>query len=161
MNQGEGYITSEISQKEGGGLLGSERSWEFTSSDGESFSPERQSRLILCSQLLFDHRPFPNKPSPHWSPTSRPILYKFIVMGSLGLDPILHQSQSENLDPTVTLIIFLLHQFISFLVIKFAIASTFFIHKFFWDNTKATTNFNTIGLQIDVPINVIDGTSTT
>ena len=32
---------------------------------------------------------------------------------------------------------------------------------FFWDYTKATTNFKTIGLQIDVPIIVIDGTSKT
>jgi len=60
----------------------------------------------------------------------------------------------------VTLITFLSHQFISFFVIKFVIALTFFIHNFFWDNTNATTNFNTIGLQIDMPINVIDGTST-
>ena len=41
MNEGGGYIISEISQvkKERGGakLLGSERSWEFTSSDEESF----------------------------------------------------------------------------------------------------------------------------
>ena len=42
MNERGGYITSEISQvkKEGGGggnLLGSEKSWEFTSSDDESF----------------------------------------------------------------------------------------------------------------------------
>ena len=42
MNQGEGYITSEISQKKGGGqrrFLGSEKSWEFISSDEESFLP--------------------------------------------------------------------------------------------------------------------------
>ena len=41
MNEGGGYIISEISlvKKERGGakLLGSERSWEFTSSDKESF----------------------------------------------------------------------------------------------------------------------------
>ena len=41
INQGEGYIyiyiTSEISQKRR--LLGSERSWEFTFSDEESFLP--------------------------------------------------------------------------------------------------------------------------
>ena len=57
MNEGEGYITAEISQKrkkkkkkkkrkrnkrekeEGERLLGDERSWEFTSSDEESFLP--------------------------------------------------------------------------------------------------------------------------
>ena len=40
MNEGGGYIISKISQvREGmGGLLGSEGSWEFTSSDEESFS---------------------------------------------------------------------------------------------------------------------------
>ena len=40
MNQREGYITLEIFQKKGGGrrkFLGSERSWEFISSDEESF----------------------------------------------------------------------------------------------------------------------------
>ena len=48
MNEGEGYITAEISQKikkkeererRGERLLGDERSWEFTSSDEESFLP--------------------------------------------------------------------------------------------------------------------------
>ena len=47
MNEKRGYITTEISQKEGGGeegekggrLLGDERSWEFTFSDEESFLP--------------------------------------------------------------------------------------------------------------------------
>ena len=51
MNEGEGYITVEISQKkkkkkrnkrekeEGERLLGDERSWEFTSLDEESFLP--------------------------------------------------------------------------------------------------------------------------
>ena len=48
MNEGEGYITTEISQKRkkkeererrGERLLGDERSWEFTSSDEESFLP--------------------------------------------------------------------------------------------------------------------------
>ena len=47
MNGGEGYITAEISQtmrgeeekEEGERLLGGERSWEFTSSDEESFLP--------------------------------------------------------------------------------------------------------------------------
>ena len=54
INEGEGYITIEISQKrkkkkrrkrnkrekeEGERLLGNERSWEFTSSDEESFLP--------------------------------------------------------------------------------------------------------------------------
>ena len=66
-------------------LLGNERSWEFTSSDEESFLPGTQGHMISCSQLLFDHRPFPNKPSPHQSPTFGPTLYKFIVTGPLGL----------------------------------------------------------------------------
>ena len=39
MNPREGYITSEISYK--GGLLGSKKRWEFTSSDEESFPPGR------------------------------------------------------------------------------------------------------------------------
>ena len=82
-------------------LLGSERSWEFTSSDEESFSPGTQGRLILCSQLLFDHRPFTNKPSPHQSPTFGPTLYKFIVTGLLGLDPVRRWAWSENQDPTI------------------------------------------------------------
>ena len=41
MNEREGYITVEISQKEGeekgGRLVGRKRSWEHTSSDEESF----------------------------------------------------------------------------------------------------------------------------
>ena len=53
MNEGEGYITIEISQRKGGRkkrkirrkkkkeerLLGDERSWELTSSDEKSFLP--------------------------------------------------------------------------------------------------------------------------
>ena len=47
MNEGKGYITAEISQtmrgegekEEGERLLGGERSWEFISSDKESFLP--------------------------------------------------------------------------------------------------------------------------
>ena len=102
MNREEGYITSEISQKKKkGGLLGSQKSWEFTSSDEESFSPMVQGRLILCSQLLFDHRLFPNKPSPHQSPTFGPTLYKFIVMGPLGLNPVRCWVRSEHRDPTI------------------------------------------------------------
>ena len=47
MNGGEGYITTEISQRKGKGkkrkeeekLLGDERSWEITSLDEKPFSP--------------------------------------------------------------------------------------------------------------------------
>ena len=101
------YIASEIPQGEGEEekkkerLLGTERSWELTSSNEESFLPGTQGRLILCSQLLFDHRPFPNKPSPHQSPTFEPTLYKFIITGPLGLDPVRHWAQSENHDSTI------------------------------------------------------------
>ena len=104
MNQGEGYITSEISQKEEkrkGKLRGSKRSWEFTSSDEESFPPGAQGRPILCSQLLFDHRLFLNKPSPHQSPNFGSTFYNFIVMGPLGLDLVRRQAQLENRDPTI------------------------------------------------------------
>ena len=104
MNEG-GYITSEISQvkeeKGGGRLLGSEKGWEFTSSDEESFSLGTQGRPILCSQLLFDHHLFQNKPLPHQSPTFGPTLYKFIVMGPLGIDLVRHWVRLENHDPTI------------------------------------------------------------
>ena len=106
MNRGEGYITTEISQRREEGkkprespgerLLGQERSWELTSSGEGSFLPGTQGRLILCSQLIFDHRSFPNKPSPYQSPTFGLTLYKFIVMGLLGLDPVRRQARSKN-----------------------------------------------------------------
>ena len=59
MNEGEGYITTEISRRKGRGkrrkespekrekLLGWERSWEFTSLGEGSFLPRTQGRLIL------------------------------------------------------------------------------------------------------------------
>ena len=87
MNEREGYITTEISQrregrkgekespKKGERLLGRERSWEFPSSSEGSFLPGTLGRLILC---IFHPQ---NKPLPHQSPTFGLILYKFIVMG--------------------------------------------------------------------------------
>ena len=42
-----------------------------------------------------------HKPSPHQSPTFRSTLYKFIVMGPLGLDPVHRWARSENRDPTI------------------------------------------------------------
>ena len=56
--------------------------------------------LVLYSQLLFDHRTFLDKPLSHQSPTSEPTLYKFIVMGLLGLDPVRHWARSEKRDHT-------------------------------------------------------------
>ena len=92
MNQKEGYITWEISQTKG---------WR---------APGKREELgihILGRGVLSpwdvgpSHRLFPNKLSPHHSPTFGPTLYKFIVMGPLGLDPVRHWVQSENRDPTV------------------------------------------------------------
>ena len=99
--RGRIYNIRDLSKEKKGGLLGSQKSWEFTSSDEESFSPMVQGRLILCSQLLFDYRLFPNKPSPHQSPTFGPTLYKFIVMGPLGLNPVRCWVRSEHRDPTI------------------------------------------------------------
>ena len=90
MNGREGYITTEITQsrrgieekeglEKGERLLGCERSWEFPSSGEGSFLPGTLGRPILC---IFHPQ---NKPSPHQSPTFGPILYKFIVLGLLGL----------------------------------------------------------------------------
>ena len=86
MNEREGYITTKITQsrgdreeekgpEKGGRLLGCERSWEFPSSGEGSFLLGTLGRLILS---IFHPR---NKLSPHQSPTSGPILYKFIIMG--------------------------------------------------------------------------------
>ena len=64
-------------------------SWDVGSSDSVFLAP------IWSSCLL------PNQLSPHPSPTFGPTLYKFIVMGSLGLDPVRHWARSENRDSTI------------------------------------------------------------
>ena len=118
MNRGEWYITIEISQRKGGGgekeskrgrkkeegrealgrreelgthILGREvlSPWDVGPSDPMFLAPIRISRL------------FPNQPSPYQSPTFGPTLYKFIVMGLLGLDSIRRWAQSEKQDPTI------------------------------------------------------------
>ena len=89
MNGREEYITIEITpiwgmtkkkrearRKEGGSYV-TERSWGSPSSSEGSLLPGTLGRPILC---VF-HRQ--NKPSPYQSPTFGPILYKFIIMGSV------------------------------------------------------------------------------
>ena len=63
--------------------------WEFISSD-EEFVPSDRKSAQLCV-----HGPYSiisiaciNKPLPHQSPALGPTLYKFIVMGPLGPDPV-------------------------------------------------------------------------
>ena len=84
MNQRKGYIISEICHKGGG--LGSETRREFIFSDEES-SPPRRWAVWFCSSLLLNHPQFLHKSLPHQSPAFGPTLYKFIVLGPLGLDP--------------------------------------------------------------------------
>ena len=63
--------------------------------------PGALGHLILCIKLLLDHPQLQQKPLSHQSSTFEPILYKFIVMGPLGLDPICRWAQSESRDPTI------------------------------------------------------------
>ena len=100
MNQRKENITSEISHKKEAPR--SETRWEFTSSDEESFPPGRWAIwfCVLSSYLIIPN--FPHKPSPHQSSTFGPTLYKFIVMGPLGLDPVRRWARSENRDPTIS-----------------------------------------------------------
>ena len=64
-------------------------------------SPGPLGRLAPCSQILLDHPQLQHKSLPHRSPAFGPILYKFIVMGLLGLDTIRCWAQSENCDLTI------------------------------------------------------------
>ena len=88
MNGRKGYIRTEITHSEGEGgrreglekgerLLGCKGSWEFPSSGEAPFLLGTLGCPILC---IFHPQ---NKPSPLQSPTFGPILYKFIVMGSV------------------------------------------------------------------------------
>ena len=69
--------------------------WDVGPSDSVFLAPIWSSRLL------------PNQPSPHQSPTFGPTLYKFIVMGLLGLDPVCHWARSKNRDPTKTIYIYI------------------------------------------------------
>ena len=87
INGREEYTTTKITQSRGDGqegeggpenekrLLGCEKSWGFPSSSEGSLLPRTLGCPILC---VFHPQ---NEPSPYHSPTFRPILYKFIVMG--------------------------------------------------------------------------------
>ena len=108
MNQGEGYIyiyiyiTSEISQMRGGKC-----SWEARgvgNSHSWTRSPFPWDVGPFDSVFLAPiwSSPVPKQAVTPFSPTFGPILYKFIVISPLGLDPICHWAQSENCDPTVT-----------------------------------------------------------
>ena len=93
MNGREEYITTKITQRRGGGgrtakkkreaqrkegdSCLTERGWGFSSPSEGSLLPGTLGRPILC---VFHPQ---NKSSPYHSPTFGPILYKFIVMGSV------------------------------------------------------------------------------
>ena len=79
---------------------GDKSSWEVRGVGNSHPRTRSPFPLVLYSQLLFDHRTFLDKPLSHQSPTSKPTLYKFIVMGLLGLDPVCHWARSKNHDPT-------------------------------------------------------------
>ena len=108
INGREEYITTEITQskedgqegeggpKNGKRLLGCERSWGFPSSSKGSLLPRMLGRPILC---VFHPQ---NEPSPYQSPTFRPTLYKFIVMGPVRkTQPYNLSCLWENHDPTI------------------------------------------------------------
>ena len=101
MNGGEGYITTEISQRKG-----RKKAKEKEKEEGKE-APERREELgtyilgrevlspwdVGPSNLVFlapirSSRLLPNQPSPHQSSTFRSTFYKFIVTGLLGLDSI-------------------------------------------------------------------------
>ena len=91
MNGREEYITTNITLKKGGGdgqeegrgpkkgerLLGCERRWGFPSLGEGTLLPGTLGHSILC---VFHPQ---NKSSPNQSPTFRPTLYKFIIMGTV------------------------------------------------------------------------------
>ena len=78
-------------------LLVSQTRWEFYPSDREAVQP-----YVLSSYSIIPNRL--NKPLPHQSPALKLTLYKFIVMGPLGLDPIHPWAQSGNRDPTISVV---------------------------------------------------------
>ena len=90
MNRREGYITTEISQRRGGPEKGRgrprERKEALVWPRGDDASPSSGKWSLLLGtlgrsiQCVFHPQ---NKSSLHQSPTFRPILYKFIVIGSV------------------------------------------------------------------------------
>ena len=66
--------------------------WDVGSSDSVFLAPIWSSRLL------------PNKSSPHQSPTFGSTIYKFIVIGPLGLDPVRRWARSEKRDPTIGIV---------------------------------------------------------
>ena len=96
MNGIEEYITREITQKGWGGggtarRKGEAQRWGKGFRDargvGDSSPRARWSPLPgpfgPFDSVRFSFPPLQNEPSPYQSPTSGPILYKFIVMGSV------------------------------------------------------------------------------
>ena len=95
MNGIEEYITREITQKGWGGgtarRKGEAQTWGKGSRDarGVGDSSPRARWSVLpgpfgpSDPVHFSFPPLQNEPSLYQSPTSGPILYKFIVMGSV------------------------------------------------------------------------------
>ena len=94
MNEREEYITREITQKGEGGTARRKREaqrWGRGSRDArgvrDSSPRARWSPLPgpfgPSDPVHFSFPPLQNEPSLYQSPTSGPILYKFIVMGSV------------------------------------------------------------------------------
>ena len=103
MDQRKGYITSEISHKRGGAPRKAPREIDEMGIHilGRGvLSPGRWAVwfCILSSYLII--LIFPHKPLPHQNPTFGPTLYKFIVMGPLGLDSVRRWAWLEHRDPT-------------------------------------------------------------
>ena len=110
MNEKKWYIAAEISQKEGGG--GGRRKRKEAPEEEEELETHLLRRGVFSPwdvgpidyvflAPIWSSRLLSNKPLPHQSPPFGPTLYKFIVIGSLGLDPVCRLAQSENQDPTV------------------------------------------------------------
>ena len=76
--------------------------WEFISSDGEFVSSNHESiQFCVLSSYSIITNIHINRCQNHQSLALRPILYKFIVMSPLGLDPIHLWAQFENRNPTL------------------------------------------------------------
>ena len=80
--------------------------WKLTSSNGEFVSSDYESiQLCVPSSYSIISNIHVNCCQTHWSLALGPTLYKFIVMGPLGLDPIHYWVRSENRDLTIFILL--------------------------------------------------------
>ena len=103
--------------------------WKLTSLDGEFVSSDHESiQLYVLSNYSSISNIYINHCQTHWSLPLGPTLYKFIVMGPLGLDPIHLWTQFENRDPTLYC-----NQYWPYFIISFILISH---HKMgiYWKN---------------------------